>query len=63
MVVFGFDEVLVATDGGGEMVVVVVGIGGDDECGRKEGGLVWWGPCEVPWFRPHIDDGGSLAGP
>lgn len=58
VVVLGFDEVLVAADGDGEMLVVVVGGGGDGECGGEEGGLVWWGPCKVPWFGPHIDDGG-----
>lgn len=57
VVVLGFYEVLVADDGGGEVFVVVGSCGGDDgECGGNEGGLVWWGPREVSWFWPHVDD-------
>jgi len=55
--VFGFEEAVVVTDGGGEVFVVVDGGGENGEGRREEGGLVWWGPCEVPWFGPHIDAG------
>lgn len=54
-VVFGFYEVLVAGDCGGEVFVVGIGGGGGDgECGGEECGLVWWGPREVSWFGPHV---------
>lgn len=58
VVVFGFYKFLVAVDGRCEVFVAVGGCGGDFECGGNEGGLVWWGPCEISWFRPHFDDGG-----
>lgn len=60
--VFCFDEVCVAVDGGGEVVVVVWSGGCDCECWREECELVWWGPCEVSWFGPNVDGGGGGCG-
>jgi len=58
VVVFGYYEVLVAGDGGGEVFVVVGSGGGDGEVGSNEGGLIWWGPREVSGFGPDVKDGG-----